>query len=317
MAKRIIAALIFLTLILAACQPSMATPMEPAFDMPAQSGGAPAPSSAENMRDSTTTANTADVSIQGQPDRLVIKNATLSIVVNDPSASMTVVSQMADEMGGYVVSSNQYKTTTTSGVEVPQASITVRVPAERLDDALTRIKALVVDPTTDILTENVTGQDVTKEYTDLQSRLTNLQNAEKQLQKIMDEATKTEDVLTVYNQLISIREQIEVLKGQIKYYEESAALSMIALTIQSKAAIEPLTIAGWHPVGVARNALQTTLEAFQFLANAGIYLVLFVLPIGLLIFLPLRLLWWLLRRNRKNKKPAMTVAPPSEPTQPA
>ncbi|HMN62584.1 MAG TPA: DUF4349 domain-containing protein, partial [Anaerolinea sp.] len=209
-------------------------------------------------------------------------------------------------------------------VEVPNSSQasgrfqgTIRVPAERLDDAMNQIKALVPDPTTDILAENVTGQDVTKDYTDLKSRLVNLENTEKQLQKIMDQATKTEDVLAVYNQLVSVREQIEVIKGQIKYYEESAALSMIAVTLKSKAGIEPLSIGGWQPVGVARNALQTTVEAFKFLVNAAIWLVLFALPIGLLIFLPLRLLWWLIRRGRKNKPPVAPTAPPTNPENPA
>jgi len=316
MFKRVWIPLILLLFVLSACSPAMSVAQDAAPNAPSQSGGAPA-YEGENMRSAATSGNLADVSVQGQPDRLVIKNANLSIAVVDPTTSMTTVANMASEMGGYVVSSNLYKTTVANGAELPEANITIRVPAERLDDAMSRIKALVVDPTTDILNENVTGQDVTKEYTDLKSRLLNLENTEKQLQKIMDQATKTEDVLAVYNQLVSVREQIEVLKGQIKYYEESAALSMIAVTLKAKAGIEPLSIGGWQPVGVARNALQTTVEAFKFLVNAAIWLVLFALPIGLLIFLPLRLLWWLIRRGRKDKKPAAPVVPPTTPENPA
>lgn len=316
MLKRVWIPLILLLFILSACSPAMSVAQDAAPNAPSTSGGAPAYES-ENMRSATTTGNLADVSVQGQPDRLVIKNANLNIAVTDPTTSLTTVANMATEMGGYVVSSNLYKTTTSNGAELPEATITIRVPAERLDDAMNQIKALVPDPTTDILAENVTGQDVTKDYTDLKSRLVNLENTEKQLQKIMDQATKTEDVLAVYNQLVSVREQIEVLKGQIQYYEESAALSMIAVTLKSKAGIEPLSIGGWQPVGVARNALQTTVEAFKFLVNAAIWLVLFALPIGLLIFLPLRLLWWLIRRRRKNKPPVAPAAPPTNPENPA
>lgn len=315
MLKRVWIPLILLLFILSACSPAMSVAQDAAPNAPSQSGGAPAYES-ESMR-SSATGNMADVSIQGQPDRLVIKNANLNVAVTDPVNAMSTVSSMAVEMGGYVVSSNLYKTTASNGAELPEATITIRVPAERLDDAMNQIKALVPDPTTDILGENVTGQDVTKDYTDLKSRLVNLENTEKQLQKIMDQATKTEDVLAVYNQLVSVREQIEVLKGQIQYYEESAALSMIAVILKSKAGIEPLSIGGWQPVGVARNALQTTVEAFKFLVNAAIWLVLFALPIGLLIFLPLRLLWWLIRRGRKNKPPVAPAAPPANPENPA
>jgi hypothetical protein len=181
-----------------------------------------------------------------------------------------------------------------------------------LNEALVQVKKLVKDPTKDVKSETISGQDVTKEYTDLQSRLTNLQQAEAQLREIMASATKTEDVLSVYNQLTQIREQIEVIKGQIKYYEESSLMSSIAIVIQAQAAVQPLEVGGWQPVGVARNAVQALIDTMQFLGNAAIWLGLFVLPVGLVIFLPLRLLWWLLRRNRKAPK-APTATPPAAP----
>jgi hypothetical protein len=311
MSKYLLFPLLFLALIISACSPAMAT-QSPSVGMGAPST---APSAGES-RDSFSKSNTiADSTSQGQQvDRLVIKNANLSIAVLDPAATMATISQMADQMHGFVVSSNLFKSTSRSGIELPEANITIRVPAPQLDEALRQIKALVPDKETDILSENVTGQDVTKEYTDLQSRLTNLENTEKQLQKIMDEASKTEDVLTVYNQLVSVREQIEVFKGQIKYYEESAALSMIAVTIQSKAAVEPLSIGGWKPIGVARNALQATLEGVKFLVNAAIWIVLFFLPIGLIIALPIVVIVLIIRRGRKNRKTATQTTPPVPPS---
>ncbi len=309
MIKRLLIALLLLSAVLAACSPARSSAPSSA----PQTGGVAAPDIAAESPGKFASANVADVTVSNQADRLVIKNATLNIAVLNPLEAVDAVGKMAAEMGGFVVSSNVYKTATENGLELPEASIVIRVPAARLDEALDRIKALVVDKDSDILTENVTGQDVTKDYTDLQSRLTNLLNTEKQLQSIMDRATKTEDVLAVYNQLVSIREQIEVLKGQIQYYEESAALSMISVTIQSKAAIEPLSIGNWKPVGVARNALQATINGLKFLGNAAIWIILFVVPIGLVIFLPIRLVWVLIRRARKNRKPAAVVPPPANP----
>jgi hypothetical protein len=115
----------------------------------------------------------------------------------------------------------------------------------------------------------VNSQDVTAEYTDLNSKLVNLEAAEKQLQEIMDSANRTEDVLSVYSQLVATREQIEVIKGQMKYYEQSAALSAISVQLIANAAMQPITIGGWQPVGVA-SFLQSLIH-LQSLGNFAIH----------------------------------------------
>lgn len=232
-------------------------------------------------------------------ERIVIKNADLSIVVKDPGDSMNSIGKMADDMGGYIVSSQVYKTSTQEGVEVPIADMTIRVPAEKLNEAIDQIKSQVDDPQKDVLSESISGQDVTKEYTDLQSRLSNLQNAEAQLKEIMNSATKTEDVLNTFNQLTQVQEQIEVIKGQIKYYDESSKLSSIHINIQSQESIQPLSIGGWQPKGVARDAVQALINALKFLANAAIWSVIFCLPIGVLIGVPA---WFIIKTFRKWSK---------------
>jgi len=244
-------------------------------------------------------------------ERIVIKNADLSIVVKDPAASMNAIGTLAEGMGGFIVSSQLYKTRTEEGVEVPVADITVRIPAERLTEAMDQIKSYVADPQKDVLSENVSGQDVTKEYTDLQSRLKNLQNAEAQLDKILQEATKTEDVLNVYRELTNVQEQIEVIKGQIKYYDEASQLSALRVKIQSLESVKPLTIGGWQPVGVARDALQALINALKYLANTAIWIVIFCLPVSILVGIPGWLIirtgrrWWLKRkRNKQTEAPA-------------
>jgi hypothetical protein len=247
-------------------------------------------------------------------DRIVIRNANLSIVVVDPVKTLDAITKMASDMQGFVVSSNLYKVSSDDGVQLPEASITLRVPADKLNDAMTTIKKQVKDLNTDVLSEEVTGQDVTKEYTDLQSRLTNLQQAETQLREIMASATKPEDVLNVFNQLTQVREQIEVLQGQIKYYDESAAMSAISVTIKAEASIKPITIGSWQPVGVARDAVQALISTAKFLANAIIWMIIFVLPIGVVLYLFIRLILWIFRKLRPSRKPAKPVAPPTNPT---
>jgi len=236
-------------------------------------------------------------------ERLVIKNGSLSMAVDDPLISRDNIARMAEAMGGFVVSADMYQQTLSNGIQVPQVSMTIRVPSERLDEALTTIKAETDQP---IINENLNSQDVTAEYTDLNSRLINLQAAEKQLQEIMDDANRTEDVLAVYSQLVSVREQIELIKGQMKYYEQSADLSAISIQLIANAAMQPISIAGWQPGGVAKQALQSLIHALQSLANFAIRFLILYLPVLLIIFVPIALIIWgissLVKRRRKSKK---------------
>jgi hypothetical protein len=251
----------------------------------------------------------ADEGLQVQESqvRMVIKNATLSIVVEEPGSSIEAISKMAADLGGFVVSSNLYRTQTSNGLEVPQANITIRVPADKLDQALAEIKSGAGQ----ILSENVSGQDVTQEYTDLESRLRNLEKAEEQLTEIMEQAWETEDVLVVYNRLVEVQEQIELIKGQMKYYEQSAALSAISINIQANEAVQPLKIGNWQPVGVAKKAIQALINTLQVLADMLIWIILYILPIALILFFPVRWLWrWLKkgaakRKERKEQKKAL------------
>lgn len=236
-----------------------------------------------------------------QQERLVIKDGSLSIVVDDPVHSLEAISSMAEDLGGYVVRSNLSQVRTENGLEVPQANLTIRVPAERMDEALGMIKSGAGR----VLSEQVTGQDVTQEYTDLGSRLRNLENAEKELTRIMEEAEDTEDVLNVYNRLVDVQEQIEVIKGQMQYFERSAAMSSISITIQADEAVQPLQIGGWQPAGVAKRALQALINTMTFFGDAAIWIALYLLPVLLVLMIPVVVAWRVLRgilRRRKARK---------------
>ncbi|HBX68145.1 MAG TPA: hypothetical protein DEH25_01820 [Chloroflexi bacterium] len=300
MLKKSLFALIVLALLITACGGSQMNAPEamPAEDMSfAESeAGSAAP---EYVTSENT--NTAGINVEAVPvERLVIKNAELAIIATNPTQNLDEIGQMADSMGGFVVSSNLYQRTLNSGAKVPQASITVRVPVERLDEALEQIKAGAVE----VENENTSGQDVTQEYTDLQSQLRNLEAAEAQLMQIMEGATKTEDVLAIYNELVYKREQIEVIKGRIQYYEQAAALSKIDVTITADEADQPLQVGGWQPSGIAKDAIEALISALQFLAGAGIWFVLCILPVGLLIGLPLYFVGRYTMRARKRRKAA-------------
>ncbi len=241
--------------------------------------------------------------------RLVIQNAQLSIVVVDVNARVKAIEDMAKAMGGFIVSVNVYQMSASDGSPVPQADVVVRVPQDQIDQAIVQIKQNTVE----VRNENRSGTDVTDQYVDLQSRLTAKEAAQDQLLKIMQNATKTQDVLDVYAQLQQIQSDIEVLKGQIKYYEQSAAMSAISVTVIAEKTVKPIEVGGWVPQGVARDAIQQLVYFWQNFADFLIRFFLFVLPvlvtIGLPLYLAFLLVRWILRRTRKPKAVAPVETP--------
>lgn len=238
-------------------------------------------------------------------DRLVIRNANLSLLVGNPVEVNDRIAQLAASLNGFVVSSNVYQASTDAeGNKIMQASITVRVPSEQLDAALAQMRALAVE----VQSENITGQDVTAEFTDLESRLRNLEATEAQLVNIMDSATKTEEVLAVFNQLTYIREQIEQVKGQMKYYSESAAMSAVTVQLIPDALAQPFEVGGWKPAGVVREAVEALVAAFQSMATGLIWLGLYVLPLVVVIGLPLFLVARVIARRVRKPRPTAPAA---------
>jgi len=271
----------------------------------AEAPNAPSPITSEGAAKSSVADSSGGVQAT-TVERLVIQNVDMSIVVADPKTKMDAISKMAKEMGGFVVSSNLYQSYTQNRIPVPEASLVIRVPAEKLDEALEKIKKDVVE----VQVETRSGEDVTAQYVDLKSRLTTYEDALAQLEKIMAEKTTPEEVLNVFNQMMYYREQIELIKGQMKYYEEASSLSAISLKLVAEATLQPLEIGGWKPQGVARDAIQNLIYFWQGFIDFMINFLLYVLPVLITIFIPFYLVFLLIRaiyRRVRRKKPAPTT----------
>jgi len=248
----------------------------------------------------TSSSSSRNYGGEGAPiEPLVIRNATLRLVVEDPSMTVDTIAQLAKTMGGFVVRSNVYQTTYgSSQIPTTRASVTIRVPAEKLDEALDQIVADAIE----IQEKNVSGQDVTREYVDLQSRLRNLEAAEEQLRQIMDNTIDSEDVLRVFEELRYVREEIEVIKGQMNYYEDSARLSSIEIELIPDVLAQPLQIGGWRPEGTAKDALETLVNTLTVLGDATIWLLICIGPIALLLGVPGYYVGRTIIRRRRTKE---------------
>lgn len=227
-------------------------------------------------------------------ERMVVRTASLDLVVPDTEKALDEIQAMARELGGYVVFAEAYQYQ-----EGRQATVTFRVPSDALDTALERLRAMA----TTVRRESVSGQDVTDQYVDLESRLRHLEAKEKQLLEFLDRAEDTEAVLAVYEQLSQTQAEIEQVKGRMQYLENQASLATVTVSLTPDVMAQPLETGGWNLPATVRGAVEALLKVLEFFVKTLIYFVIVVLPALILIALPIvgmfLLVRWLLRRRRQ------------------
>jgi hypothetical protein len=152
-------------------------------------------------------------------NRIIVRTVNLDLEVNDVADSIEEISQSVQQNGGWVVSTDRSSK--------HFGFIAVRVPAANLDDTLKWMRQVGVD----VLSESSTSADVTDEYYDLRSRVTSLQATEEALIKLLGRAEKVEDALEVQRELARLQVEIESHLGRIKLLEETAAFSLVNVSL--------------------------------------------------------------------------------------
>jgi hypothetical protein len=261
-----------------------------------------APEEHQVMYDEASSGNTAskaagegaapgDGSDQAPVDRMIIWNADLQLRVKDAAEAMGLVQGVAREMGGYTISTETWLQN-----DQTYARVSLRVPADRFDEAMQRLRGLAIEVTH----ESANSEDVTDEYVDLKSRLRHLEAKEAQLLTFLDKAEDTEAVLAVYDQLSQTQLEIEQIKGRMEYLEKLSAMATISVTLSPEEP-EPVVVQeGWRPGRTLREAARALVSTLQVLGNAAIWFAIYVLPVLVLIALPVVLIVWLLRRRSRR-----------------
>ncbi|MFQ5398020.1 MAG: DUF4349 domain-containing protein [Anaerolineae bacterium] len=224
-------------------------------------------------------------------ERLIIRTGNLAIVVEDTEETIQAITQLVEENGGWVVSSSVYQFNSTAKT----GEITVRIPAEGFNSAVEAIKGMALEVTS----ESSSGEDVTDEYVDLNSRLANLEATAARVRNFLDESKNVEEALAVNAELSRLESEIEVIKGRMQYLSQSAAFSTLTISLTPDELSQPIEVGGWRPQGVARDAIEALITAVQTLASFLIWVVIFLLPLLLLILVPL---WFVIRFWRKRRR---------------
>lgn len=229
-------------------------------------------------------------------DQQIVKTGEVTLQVAKVADASSQVRAMAATLGGYVGAAQ-------AGTLDQSATLTLRIPAARFDDALSRLHEIGDK----VLSESTGEQDVTAAVVDLDARLKNLQSSEVQYRTLMAKATKIEDILSVQSRLDDVQGQIEQLSAQLKQLSNQADLSTLTVTLQPQP--EPIQVAssGWDPGETFSTAVGALLSLGQGLATAGIWLAI----VGLPLLVVLAILAAVLVRLGLFRRPA---APPSVPT---
>ena len=155
-----------------------------------------------------------------QERRIIVRTVDMGIVVVDVAETVDAIGDVAEEMGGWLVSSSR--------AEEHRGFVSIRVPAERLEEAIMRLRGMAQE----VRSEITSSRDVTDEYYDIQARLTNLEATEGALIKLLDRAEKVEDALSIQQSLSGVQEDIERLQGRIKLLEQTSAFSLINVSLE-------------------------------------------------------------------------------------
>ncbi len=225
-------------------------------------------------------------------DRMIIHTAHLQIQVKDFNKSQLNIENKVAEYGGYIVESDIYR----ENDEQLSGRMTVRIPEKHFQKFLTDTE----EEAAEVLARNVSGQDVTEQYVDLESRLTSKRAVEDRLLAFMEDAEKTEDLLKISKDLATVQEDIEVIVGKMNYLENQSAYSTIEISMHEDRIIIPeLDNKDLNTWEKTKKQLATSLN---FLLTAGSGLIVFFignLPVIILLLVIGIVSYFIIRRRKK------------------
>lgn len=291
MARSIITALALVALLLAACASAGSAPRI------GEAGEQPVAAASEaSAADGSDELARRDHLGSGEPlgdaapaEQRIIKTGEMSLEVESVASTLASVRAVAAETGGYVGGSQ-------AGTLEQAATLTLRIPASRFEEALSRLRELGET----VLAESTREQDVTSQVVDLEARISNLEASEVSYRALAERAQRVEDVLAVQSRLDEVRGEIEQLRAQLENVSDQADLSTLTVTLIPRAAPVQAQAEGWDPGARLAEAVAALVGVGQGLLEVLIWVGIVALPIlvvlGLLVLVGLRVITEVRRR---------------------
>ena len=294
-------ALVSLSLALGACASAGQAPTSLSANGPAAAATA-APGTTRDAAGTPGGKNSDGSQALAAPvERQIIKTGEITLQVSNVANALGRVRSMALELGGYVGGSQ-------AGTLEDAATLTLRIPAARFDDALAGLHGLDAK----VVAEATRESDVSSQIVDLEARIANLEASETSYRALLERAQKVDDILAVQSRLDQVRGEIEQLKAQHKDISGQADLATLTVTLTPVAAPVQKQAETWDLGAQLSEAVATLVAIGQGVASALIIFVIVWLPVLLVLgIIALVLLRGVLEARRRLPIVAPVEPPPA------
>jgi hypothetical protein len=244
--------------------------------------------------------------VTAETEKKIIKTGDLSLVVESSSSAAEKIGNIAATNGGFVLSSNIYKTSTRQ----EEGVVSIKVPFDKFEPAMKQIKEVA----SQIENETISSSNVTQQYVDLQAQIKNYESEEAQYREIMKKAVKISDVLEVQSKLSEVRLRIDSAKGRLNYLLSQTDMSLITVEL-SETPVVTLPQDQWQITTTVKLAFKELIQTAQNFLDGLIFFVIVTIPaliptvlILWLIYYVLKFLWkrFTVSDTGKKEPPAQT-----------
>ena len=176
------------------------------------------------------TAGTVTTYGAQQTDRKLVRTADLSIRTDAYDEALEKVQTVLEGMGGYIENLYQY------GETARRISLTIRVPAEKLDEFLAGVEGLGR-----VTSRSESTTDMTVEYQDNQARLDTLYQKRDRLNELLVQAENVADLIEIESAIADTQYQIDRYESSQRSIDRQVDMSMVTLNLseQEKTVVNP------------------------------------------------------------------------------
>ena len=170
--------------------------------------------------------------------RKLIRNITMQVETEEFDKMISGINAKLSEAGGYIEQSDISGTSLNyRGEPVPRyGNITARIPNDKLD----RFVGAVSD-SGNVTNKSESTQDVTLQYSDVESRKKSLEIEQERIWQFLEKAESIDTVITLEQRLSDIRYQLESMESQLRLYDNQVDYSTVYLSISEVTAYTPVT----------------------------------------------------------------------------
>ncbi len=227
---------------------------------------------------------------QAAIDQQLIQTASIALRVDDVAETATTITSYVNGIQGRIDSKNEYRNPDSSAIT--SADFMIKVPSDKLDEALDRLKTFG-----DLEGFSTSATDVTLQVVDLDARIAALQNSISSLKKLLEDASNVSDLLAAEAALTQRQSELDGLTSQRNYLADQIDLAAIWVSVYPKN-----SLAAIKPIGFIAGLEKGWEEIVKFASNLTTWSGLALPWIGLVVALLLifKILGGLRKLRRKN-----------------